>query len=597
MIYALDTETGPFDPTEKKRTNAWALEPYHENFYIKFFGITGPNNYNKIISKKSNSDIKFMNDLIAEINFLHHKEVVCHNTIFDIGCLLSVLTPINLRSIKWRDTSLLVKWLVNSQDNVHDRFSLRYCISNYLMDHPEAEEFVSMKENMENSNEYWLNRLRKDCQLTAALYDHLIKLLPPEQLKGYIIECKCLLPLAIGWYKGINLDQEMCEELHITYKAHLNKKLRELYITEPVLRSPKKLSELLFKDWNLESCGYTPGGNFSTNAASLKYIALKSHDKRVVKLLEAKKDATIISKYGKGLTQLGNIMHPSPRLFNSYTGRMTYNSKIQKKYPIGIAMHQLPRKVKMVKECIIAPKRYKIFYSDFNGQELRVMAVKSKDKVMIDSFNQGKDLHSIMTETIYGTPYNEIMKLKETNEEIKNQRDNGKLTNLSAMYRIGAKSLQSKFFEQYDKIITIREANHYLNSYRRTFKGIPIYWSDAIKLVRKQGYAETFAKRRFYIDELDWQGESSAINFPIQGSGADLTELIIALVAEQFPELIVLIQVHDSISWYYPDGFDPLELKEFINIIDYEVFYNQSIPIEFPLDCAIGDNLSELEVI
>jgi len=318
--------------------------------------------------------------------------------------------------------------------------------------------------------------------------------------------------------------------------------------------------------------------------------------------MEAKKAITVRNKYIQGFMKakdyLGtNTMHSPPRLFNSYTGRMTYTSKMMKKYQVGIALHQLPRKDKDVKRAMVAPPGYKFFYADYSAQEMRLMAQASEDRAMLDAFHNGMDLHSLTTENIYGTPYDSIIEGKETDEEIIDQRNCGKLTNLSSQYRIGAKSLQTKFFEQYDKIVNLRESTHYLNSYKKTYPGIPRYWDKAIGMARRNGFSHSLMDRRFYIHKLDWSGESSSINQPIQGSGADLTVIAIGEVHERFPSNIFQITVHDSLCWLMPEDDDPLIMKEFLNSIDYSKYTRQKLLLAFPLDCAVGPNLADLTPI
>lgn len=600
-MYALDTETGPY-PMPPGEDGAWALEPYREEFYVKMLGVAGPNGYKKAIHMDGDN---YSADFKTEIEFLSGKEVVCHNAIFDIAVCMRKLGKDNehLRNIRWRDTSLLAKWLNNSQKDERFSYSLRNCVDKWLPDSDEKDEFLAIKDNIEDDYNYWLARVLADCKLTMELHDELWQLLPKEQQRGYLIECACLHPLARGWMEGIMVDDDVVYEARVRYQAHANKILRELDIQEATLRSPAKLGKLLFVDWGLEPISFTATGKPCTSADDLKMIGAKSQDPRVLRLLEAKQQLTVISKYVKGFGKAreylnNNKIHPSPRLFNSYTGRMTYNSKLFKKYQVGIALHQLPRKAKIIKKALVAPPGYKFLYMDFAAQELRVMAQFSNDANMLESFNDGKDLHAVMTESIYGTSYETIVAgNKDGIPLIVDQRNCGKLTNLSSMYRIGAKSLQAKFFTQYDKVINLREATHFLNSYKKAFRGIPRYWTTAIDSAKRTGYAASLANRRFGLKQFDWKGESSAINMPIQGSGADLSELAIALISKAFPDLIFQIAVHDSLTWLIPDDLNELTVTEFINNIHWDGYFEANTKLDFPLDFAYGPNLADLEAL
>ena len=600
-MYAIDTETGPY-PMPPGEQGAWALEPYRSEFYMKLACIAGPGDSVMVLDMSHKDNYVHLQD---ELIVLAGKEVYCHNAIFDISVLINQYGILNdfLANIRWRDTSILAKWINNSQKDEDFRYSLRNCVEKWLEDHPSAKEFLDMKDNVQDDYAYWLHRVKEDTKLTLALARRLEALLPGEQMKGYITECACLYPLAKGYMQGIEVDSEVVDDMKIIYQARINKGLRELGVQESVIRSPKQLAKLLFETWGLKPHEMTATGAPSTSGPNLKHILLESGDERLQKLLDVKSAITVMNKYINGFKAATKYLnkdkiHPIPRLFNSYTGRMTYTSKLFKKHQVAIALHQLPRKDKMVKRALVAPDGYQFFYSDFAAQELRLMGQFSGDEVIIDTFNDDKDLHSIMTETIYGVPYLDIVEGSNNDvPDIVDKRNCGKLTNLSSMYRIGPKALKDKFFEQYDKLITLREATHYLNSYKKTFKKIPKYWEDACLRAQKHKYAESLSRRRFGINKMDWKGESSAINMPIQGSGIDLAEYQIAKVSREFPDMIFQIQVHDSLTWLIPEDMDPIDIKCYINDLDYSEHFGVNLKLKFPMDCAVGKNLATMRAI
>lgn len=599
-MFSLDTETGPY-PMPPGQQGSFALEPYRREFFMKMVGVAGPDNYGNAIHMDEDG---YIERTLKEIDKLEGEPVYCHNAIFDIGVLIRFTGDREtLRNIKWRDTRLLAKWLNNSQKDEKFSYSLRNCVEKWLPDHPDLEEFLQTKDNIMDDFNYWLERVIFDCEMTRDLAIELEMLLPPEQKRGYIIECNCLYPLARGWMHGIDIDFDTVEEMRIIYQAKINKGLRELGLRESVITSPKQLGQLLFEDWELEPHSQTAKGAPCTAAGDLKHIALKSGDTRIAKLLEVKKAVTVRNKYINGYLKARDYLnedkiYPSPYLFNSYTGRLTYSSKIQKKFQVSIALHQLPRKDKIVKRAMVAKPGYKFLYMDFAAQELRLMAQFSQDKKMLAAFNNGMDLHSIMTENIYGTSYDTIVAGNTDGiPEIVEQRNAGKLTNLSSMYRIGGASLQKKFFEDYDKLITLREAAHYLNSYKKAFRGIPAYWKKAIHEAKVNGYSASISNRRYGISNMDWKGESSAINQPIQGSGIDLCEIAIAVISKKYPELIFAVQVHDSITWQVPNDMDLQEIVNWISTIDYSKFVGFKLSLDFPFDYTYGPNLADMTPI
>ena len=199
------------------------------------------------------------------------------------------------------------------------------------------------------------------------------------------------------------------------------------------------------------------------------------------------------------------------------------------------------------------PEVYGLIAIDANSQELRWMGYQSGDSVLITNYRKGLDLHSTMTSTIYGRTYEEVVSGNKNDDPIiVEERQSGKLLNLSCQYRIGAPSLANKFFETYEKDIDVGTARRYLSIYKRQYPGVVQYWDDAIALARKTGYAETVGGRRFKIDKFDWTGESSAINLPVQGSGADHTYATIALINKHWPDMILVLQLHDGLYYFCP---------------------------------------------
>lgn len=596
-MYAIDIETGPYNPELKTQPHAYALEPYCKEFGIKYFCIVGPNGYTKTISHLASN---FINDIAAEIAFLQGKVCFAHNAGFDISCLLRHFDKDLLAGIRWRDTALLCKWVENSQDNEYNLYSLKECVSRHL---PHEVEFLRMKDSATNDYAYWRERVANDTRVTLELGILLLGKLPAAQHKGFVIEQNCLLPTAEATMQGILLDEDKIDELTLSYQIKIAKLCAALGVSESVIASPAQFGNLLFRQWGYAPVSMTSSGKPSTRAGDIKRIIFENqHDDRLKQVAEIKALQTVRNKYllsfQEAIKYLGEpVLRPRIKLFNSYTGRATYSSKLNKKFPVAIAFHQLPRKYKEIKKVMIAPPGYRILYGDFASQEIRLIAEYSQDPVMLEALAEGKDLHAIMAEGVFGTPYAEIIAKKDTDDSIKSARDGGKMINLSCQYRIGQKTFVVKAFEQYDKVITAREAKHYLISYKSTFKGIPNYWTSAIKFAHASGYAETISGRRFGISKLNWDGESSAINTPIQGSGADLLELVIALVAKQFPQLIFQLTVHDSVSWLIPDSMDPKVVTDFVNSIDYRMYYGRNFAVSFPLDFAIGPNFADLKSI
>lgn len=611
MIYALDIETAPTKKTDKP----YALEPYRV--------LTGESMITSVAIHKSdgsfiqlfNDNVDFISDLKKALTNLHGEIVFAHNALFDVAFLIATVGVEVLRPIRWRDTIILYKWLVNGQqaEEMNLSYALKACVKRVIKDHPHLEEFLAVKERdvkAGEDEEYWRWRGRLDAEMTCLLAEKLLDKMTPDMNPGFVVTCNAILPIAEGWVHGIPINRDEVTRYKQVARTQQEILLRKIGVHGSVLTSGKQLGDLLFNKWGLEPVKVTPKGTPSTDAESMLRLHHRYKDnENLDAIMKYRKLSTMLSKYIKGfencMAYLGvDKMHASPRLLGTITGRMTYSSKIFNKdeFQVAIAQHQLPRKDKGIKRCMVPPPGYKVLYMDVSAQEGRIMAMRAPEPRMIDGYCRGIDLHSDLTEEIFGTPYDVILKANREGgpKEIVEQRQAGKLTGLSSFYRIGAKALAAKFFATYEYDISISTAQAYLTSFKRKYPGVPEYWRRAIGDAKQKGYAEAFGGWRYRIKTFDWKGESSAINHPIQGGGAIQTYATISVINKTWPQLILVSQVHDSLAYFVPSSEATRiaqDVKRTMDAYDYGKLlgFTQSVPIV--LDVALGDNFADLTTI
>ena len=248
---------------------------------------------------------------------------------------------------------------------------------------------------------------------------------------------------------------------------------------------------------------------------------------------------------------------------------------------------------------------------DAAGQEARFMAEFSQDPSMLDIFKNDGDFHSNTGSAISGIPYDEFMarKLAKDPEIVSEHglRYCGKFVGLSNQYRVGAKKARLVARVQYgldENIFTIR---NWQKAYHRAYPGVKKYWKSAIRLAKEQGYAETLAGRRFAIHSWSgddrWGSESSAINFPIQGSGADMKELAIAIMHAKHPEFTFHFDLHDGLFYILESNNEGLaqaailNARDTLNNLPYKSAWGWDPTISFPWDAAYGTDWGHMEEI
>jgi DNA polymerase I-like protein with 3'-5' exonuclease and polymerase domains len=632
-LYSLDIETRALN---QSGPNTFALEPFRVR--------QGSAEISSVaVCRPDNSVIQIVNDKAQHLwerevrdllRSLKGKRVFAHFTMFDVAWLIATLErrkfrpiPKEITDVVWADTALLTKWLINSQLAEDSRFS--YSLANlaetFLPDHPSIKDFLEMKKQPfvagENS-EYWESRGQLDVVMTKALAEKLMPLVPESMRTGLMTEWSCIVPVANSWCNGIQIDESKIDEVEARLVAKMNESTNFLGLEGSVINSPKQLGNLLFGEWGLTPWSYTPTKTPSTAGDDLMWIQyeLKGSSPGMADKLEYvlsyKSNKTLKSKYvdtlKTALSYTGDgYIYGGPKLFGTYTSRMTYSNTTVKDGPkVSIALHQLPRvkgknaeSIRAIRSLLVAPEGFGVVEVDASGQESRLMAIRSNDSVMLEIFKRRLNFHSMTGAAIIGMDYNEFMKrYKENDMYIIEQRQLGKLTNLSCNYRIGGPALASKAFTEYDTYMTAETGRFLVNTFSRQYEGVPKYWGNVIRSAKELGYTECYGGKRYKLSKWDeknrWMTESSAINFPIQGAGASMKEIAISVTAKEFPEVIFALDLHDATFSYAPlDGLQETaeDLIGVLENIDYASFWGFEPPIPLPYESTIGANFGEVK--
>jgi len=609
-IFSLDIETAPDDDNIG---STFALEPWRQKdktARITSIAVAGPDGYIKQLDERSNN----MGEYPSLLKSLEGQIVVCQNTVFDIGWTIVKHNFDIVKKQKWKDTMLLAKWIHNGQNDRSIGFSLKDLVARYLPEHPLTAEFLDIKSAEVTAGvdyAYWLKRGQWDAILTRALYIKMLAKLPRSCHSGYHIEQRILPTVANSWIEGLNLDMDKIRALEPRITKAKKALAERIGVAQTVISSPTQLLRYIENTLHLALPEKTPKGAGSTGKESLMklHYNLQQHgdDKhKIIKdILDFKQLNTMQTKFINGANKCTSYLgedksKSSPRIFGTYTGRFTYSNKVMKKNQVGLATHQLPRKGP-IRSCITPPPGYKVLELDASGQEMRFMGHFSKDDHMVYAFNHGLNLHSSMGAAISGDSYEDFVdNFKAQDKETVNNRYAGKLLNLSCQYRISGKALSAKFFSNYQIVISESAGRQYEGMYKKRYPGVPKYWKTAIAKAKELGYAESIGGRRYYIENwrnMKWGSESSAINFPIQGSGADHKDLAIAYIAAKFPELIFVLDLHDGLWYYIPEDHaeeQAIEARNALNALDFNGIWNVDRVLDFTFDAQLGNNFLDI---
>lgn len=468
----------------------------------------------------------------------------------------------------------------------------------------------------------------RDTRYTYALVKYLMSLADKNTILQTIRESTVSVLFADALQRGLPIDREEVikqgKEITRTIKTY-NFVLEKIGLTESILKSPKQLREFLQNEWGVELTKQTPKGDFSVDSSVLKNLASESQGtiKKIFQLMVKRKE--LQTEYDKFITTAleclkeSDVIHPDPIMNSTYTGRMTYsvnqtiktqkllkNGKIREsktKVALGLPIHQMKRG--KLRRMFIAPKGYKLVEMDFAGQEMRLMASIAPESKMIELFNSDTDLHAYTAAEIYGIPFDKFRGMKET-KEYKEMRQLGKVTNLSLQYRLSAKNLYRVWHDKYDLTDkTEQDAIRARDVYLGIYNGIPSYWRDIVNFARNNGYVTNMAGRKYYLDkwsgEAAWASQQTAINFPIQSTGAEQKILALYELRKfmQQEGLLLGWDLHDGMYFFVPDGVmqdDVIaEMVEIASNLDYEKAWGWEPKVKFPVEAKVGVNWADLK--
>ena len=295
--------------------------------------------------------------------------------------------------------------------------------------------------------------------------------------------------------------------------------------------------------------------------------------------IKYKEQMKIYSSYGeKFITNLksdGKI-HTS---FNQIldTGRVSSSRPNMQQIPADNAF----------RNCFIAPEGWSFVSADYSSQELNVIAYGSKDPVWIKALEEGKDLHSVCAELVYGKIWKDAsdddcqyfrddgngdyIKQQCSCPKHKKLRTHVKTINFGLAYGMGANKLSETL--QIDK----KAAQQLIEDYFTAFPSIKGFLDKLANFGKQFGYIKTFPpynRRRWFVNwfpkvynSKENSQELSSIeraskNTPIQGASADMTKKALILIRDYIgthkdAPVKIVMTVHDQIDTICKDEYIP----------------------------------------
>jgi DNA polymerase I-like protein with 3'-5' exonuclease and polymerase domains len=545
------------------------------------------------------------------------------NVLFDIAWLYAYAEdePVILDlldRVRFLDAMLLWRHLDIEPDYDHKQqhsYSLKAAVPGFFPQHAGYEAEV----DYHGTDPAELARLHeyniKDCVFTLRLAKKFWEKLSHSQQAVAITEAASFKMIARANLEGLTVDTVEAGNLSACLRQTAEAKLQSLApygITEKIVRSPKQLGVVLYDQWKLPMLEWTATGTRSTSKVVLHKLVLR--DKRIKEIKEYREALNNDTKFAqaplKSCAYNGDRRsHPQMKVFGTYSGRMTYSSKQGKNKgtrQVGFALHQMKRDP-VFRRILVSPPGFTLMEFDAAGQEYRWMAIASGDRTMLQLCQPGHDPHAFMGSRIDRTlSYQQIREnAKVTGSPESNARQCGKVVNLSSQYRVGHKKLRQIAEVDYGILLSLEEAQRIQRVYLSTYPMVKRYWFDQITSAQAQGYVETIPGRRVRITgewggDLAWQMEGTAVNYRIQGTGADQKYLALRCVRDYLNEIGARFawDLHDGLYFYVPTPKvrDAAHyIKDVLDNLPYEAVWKFKPPIPMPWDCKVGPSWGDLK--
>ena len=509
VVVGLDTETTSLSPRDGKVRLLQIATP-DETFVIDLFEV---------------QDLSPLKDVLED-----GPVKVLHNSKFDYAFLFAergiALHPVF-------DTMLAAQVLAGGDQR--PSFSLEAVAERFL------EETLDKSAGREDwsgeLSEGQLEYAARDAAILLPLHEKLAAALEEEKLTSVSkIEFRAVAAIAEMELSGVKLDVARWKELEKTIRVRRDEAAEELEAQFP---QPEGILPLE---------GLGPRLNLNSPQQitdAFRSLGVDLPDTKVWTLLKVDHPAAkLLLKYRELQKKLGTYLETYPRYIDPGSGRIHANF-LQCRVPTGRLactnpnIQQIPHEDEF-RSCFVAEEGNTLVIADYSQIELRILAEVSDDAGFVEAFQKGEDLHRVTAATMFGVGKDEVTK---------DQRSAAKRINFGLMYGRGARSLSAQLGTDDER------ARVLIDEYFANYPGVQKFLQNTANRAMKTRTLRTLAGRvRKFGDTsgLDRQDKGAlrreAMNYPIQGSSADIAKLALVYLHEALRDLDARLinSIHDE---------------------------------------------------
>ena len=418
----------------------------------------------------------------------------------------------------------------------------------------------------------------EDADITLRLYEKLVPMVTEQHQDGLLNDVEMpLLQILAGMERaGIRINPEFLGGLSADMEkklAVLEAEIHQLAGGPFNIGSPKQLGEVLFENLGLPKGKKTKTG-WSTDVEVLNKLA-EEHE-IAAKILDYR---SLMKLKGTYTDALPKLIHPvTGRIHTSFNQAVTATGRLSSSDP---NLQNIPIRTeegRRIREGFIPSDGCVLLSADYSQVELRILAHMADEPALKEAFARGEDIHRSTASEVLGL-FPEMV----TDE----QRRAAKAINFGVVYGISAFGLAKQLG------INRREAQQFIDTYFERYPGIRTFMDTCIAEAREKMYVTTLLGRRCAIPEINSKNgavrgyaERNAINYPVQGSAADIIKLAMVKIAARLGKeglkARMLLQVHDELVFDVPQA----ELEKVSALVISEM--QGAVDLTVPLLVEVG---------
>ncbi len=515
---------------------------------------------------------------------VYSKEICCFIKNEDIEKNIDILSKVNKYTYDIKRIYVSLKHRNMELKN----FSFDTLIAANLLDYNTKEDVaylanqndydVFFESTIENINTFAYNAIMKAKFIyeTKEKYENELK---NKEMSYIFNEVEMPLTYVLGDMElnGIKTDKNELIEMGKEIKDNISLISKDIYDLAGVefnISSPQQLGNILFEKLNLP---HSKKGKNGYSTAVEVLTKLKDKHPIINRIMEYRMLTKLYTTYIEGLL---NSISDDGKIHTIYMQTLTRTGRLSSIEP---NLQNIPTRNeygRLIRKAFV-PSYDLIISGDYSQIELRILAALADIGTLIESFNNGIDVH---TKT--------ACDLFNVSEPTKDQRRIAKTVNFGIIYGISSFGLSENLN------ISPKEAQGFIDRYNTVYPGIKEYMERVIENAKKDGYVKTLFGRRRYVPEIlnknyiiRSSGERMAINAPIQGTSADIIKIAMVNIDKKFKENNIqskmILQIHDELV------FDTLESEKdkVIEIVTNEMenVYKFAVPLK--VDIEFGNNL------